>query len=233
MRRREFIGLVAMVLIMAGLAGHGGAAFAQDGGQPVYVITYMEVAPGSSSKARQLILGYSVDARKVSGAVQIAALQRVDTPNHFALIEQWQTQNAKQAFAASDAAMKFRAAFAPLQSAAYDERLHAALAVGPAKPVSADSMVIVTHVDVIPTAVEAGTSKVNRFVAQGRAAKGNRRFDALVQTSRKNHMTIVESWDSQADKNAWISTPAARSFREELQPMSGSLYDERAYRVLR
>ena len=39
--------------------------------------------------------------------------------------------------------------------------------------------------------------------------------------------------DSLAAKNSWISTPAARSFREELQPMSGSLYDERAYRLLR
>jgi hypothetical protein len=46
-------------------------------------------------------------------------------------------------------------------------------------------------------------------------------------------MTVIESWDSLADKNSWISTPAARSFREDLQPMSGSLYDERAYRLLR
>jgi hypothetical protein len=51
--------------------------------------------------------------------------------------------------------------------------------------------------------------------------------------SRKNHLTIVESWDSLSAKHAWISTPAARSFREELQPMSGSLYDERAYMLLR
>jgi quinol monooxygenase YgiN len=129
--------------------------------------------------------------------------------------------------------MKFRAALGPLQSAAYDERLHAPLAIGPAKPASADPVVIVTHVDVVPTAVEAGTGKVKSIVEQGRAAAGNRRFDALVQASRKNHMTIVESWDTIADKNAWISTPAARSFREELQPMSGSLYDERAYRLLR
>jgi quinol monooxygenase YgiN len=68
----------------------------------------------------------------------------------------------------------------------------------------------------------------------GRDQSGRPHFDALVQSNRKNHMTIVESWDSQADKNAWISTPVARSFREELQPMSGSrLYDERAYRLLR
>ena len=54
-----------------------------------------------------------------------------------------------------------------------------------------------------------------------------------VQINRKNHFTLVESWDSPADKSAWISTRTARTFREELQPMSGALYDERAYRLVR
>ena len=128
--------------------------------------------------------------------------------------------------------MKFRAALGPLQSAGYDERLHGPLSVGPSMPAPADPVVIVTHVDVIPTMVEVATGKVKSFSEQGRRAPGNRRFDAWVQASRKNHMTLVESWDAPADKNAWISTPAARSFREELQPMSGSLYDERAYRLV-
>jgi quinol monooxygenase YgiN len=129
--------------------------------------------------------------------------------------------------------MKFRAALGPLQSAGYDERIHGALSVAPPMPASADPVLIVTHVDVIPTSVDAGVGKVTGFAEQGRGTAGNRRFDVLVQASRKNHMTIVESWDSLADKNSWISTPTARSFREDLQPMSGSLYDERAYRLLR
>jgi quinol monooxygenase YgiN len=224
---------VAAVMIMAGLFGHVRAALAQDTAQPIYVVTYLEIAPKFSSEARQLILAYSVDAGKASGAVQIDALQRIDYPNHFALVEQWQSQGARQAYASTDNVMKFRAALGPLQSAAYDERIHLPLSVGPSMPGSADPVVIVTHVDIIPTSVEPGTGKVRNFVEQGRGTAGNRRFDVLVQASRKNHMTIVESWDSLADKNSWISTPAARSFREDLQPMSGSLYDERAYKLLR
>jgi quinol monooxygenase YgiN len=225
--------LVAAVVIMAGVLGYGHAVLAQDVAQPVYLVTYMEMTPNSSSEARKLILAHSIDAAKASGALQVDALQRIDYPNHFALVEQWQSQDAKQAYALTEAVARFRSALGLLQSAAYDERLHAPLSVGPSRPASADPVVVVTHVDVVPTAVEVGTGKVKSFVEQGRSAAGNRRFDALVQANRKNHMTIVEVWDSTADKNAWISTAAAKSFREELQPMSGSLYDERAYRLLR
>jgi quinol monooxygenase YgiN len=225
--------LVATTMIMAGLFAHVSAALAQDTAHPVYVITYVEVAPDFSSEARQLILAHSVEVGKTSGAVQIDALQRIGYPNHFALVEQWQSESARQTHASTEDVVKFRSALAPLQIASYDERFHVPLSVGPSLPASADSVMIVTHVDIIPTSLDAGTGKARRFVEQGRGTAGNRRFDALVQASRKNHMTIVESWDSLAAKNSWISTPAARSFREELQPMSGSLYDERAYRPLR
>jgi quinol monooxygenase YgiN len=230
--------LVAITMIMAGLFGHISAVLAQVTAppvatQPVYVVTYVEVAPVFSLEARQLILAHSVDLRQAPGAAQVDALQRIDYPNHFALVEQWQSQSARQTHASTEDVVKFRAALGPLQIAPYDERLQSSLSIGPSLPASADSVVIITHVDVIPASVDAGTGKVRSFAEEGRAAPGNRRFDALVQASRKNHMTIVESRDSLAAKNSWISTPAARSFRGELQPMSGSLYDERAYRPLR
>jgi quinol monooxygenase YgiN len=225
--------VMAALVIMAGLLSLGQAALAQDAAQPVYIVTYLEVAPNSAPEARQLILAYANEARKASGAVQVDALQRISDPGHFALIEQWQSQAAKQAFAATDPVTKFRAGLNPLQSAAYDERIHAALSVGPSTPASGDPVVILTHVDVVPTQVEPGTAKVKAFVEQGRSAKGNRRFDDVVQLTRKNHFTVIESWDSLTDKNAWISTKTARAFREELQPMSGALYDERAYKLVR
>jgi quinol monooxygenase YgiN len=224
---------LAAVVTVAGLFSVGQAVLAQDAAQPVYIVTYMEVAPSSASEAGKLILAYASEARKASGAVQVDALQRISDPGHFALIEQWQSLTAKQAFAATDPATKYRAALNPLQSAAYDERIHSALSVGPSTPPSVDSVVILTHVDVVPTQVEPGTAKVKGFVEEGRTAKGNRRFDDLVQISRKNHFTVVESWDSLTDKTAWISTRTARAFREELQPMSGALYDERAYKLVR
>ena len=225
--------VMAAVVVMAGLLPLGQTTLAQDAAEPVYIVTYTEVAPSAASEAGKLILAYTDEARKASGAVQVDALQRISDPHHFALIEQWRSLNAKQAFAATDPVIKFRAALALLQSAAYDERIHAALSVGPLTPLPGDPVVFLTHVDVVPTQVEAGTAKVKGFVEEGRAAKGNRRFDDLVQISRKNHFTVVEIWDALADKNAWISTKTASAFRQELQPMSGALYDERAFRLLR
>src|SRR5271167_488870 len=109
--------LLAAGLIMAGLLSLGKAAIAQDA-QPVYIVTYVEVAPSAAQDARKLFLGYVNEARKASGAVQIDAVQRISDPGQFALIEQWQSQAAKQAFAATEPVTKFRAALNPLQSAA-------------------------------------------------------------------------------------------------------------------
>jgi quinol monooxygenase YgiN len=225
--------LLAALLIMAGLMPLDQTAIAQDAAQPVFIVTYAEVAPSTAADARKLFLGYVNDARKASGAVQIDAVQRISDPGHFALIEQWQSLAAKQAFAATEPVTKFRAALNPLQSAAYDERIHASLSVGSPKPASADAIVVLTHVDVVPTQVEPGTAKVKAFVEEGRNAPGNLRFDDVVQANRKNHFTVIEAWNSAADKNAWISSKTARTFREELQPMSGALYDERVYKSVR
>jgi quinol monooxygenase YgiN len=223
---------LAAVVTMAGLFSAGEMARAQDTSQPVTVVTYTEVAPAKAADARKLVLAYAAEARKANGAVQIDAAQRISDPGHFALVEQWQSLAAKQAFAATDPYTKFRAALDPLRSAAYDERIHAALSVAPSKKASGDTIMVLTHVDVIPTQVEPGTAKVKAFVEEGRNAPGNLRFDDVVQANRKNHFTVIESWKSMADKSAWISSKSARTFREELQPMGGALYDERVYKVL-
>lgn len=223
---------LAAVITMAGLLSAGTVARAQDASQPVTIVTYTEVAPAKAAEARKLIVAYAAAARKADGAVQVDVGQRISDPGHFALVEQWKSLAAKQAFASTDAYTKFRAALDPLRSAAYDERIHVALSVGSSKPLRSGEILVLTHVDVVPTQVEPGTAKVKAFVEEGRKASGNLRFDDNVQANRKNHFTVVEAWKSQPDKSAWISTKTVRTFREELQPMGGALYDERVFKVL-
>jgi quinol monooxygenase YgiN len=229
---------LAAVVAVAGLVAVGSAAWAQtpppapDPSQPATVVVYTEVAPAKAAEARKLLLAYVAAARKADGAVQIDAGQRISDPGHFGIVEQWKSLAAKQAFAQTDAYTKYRAALDPLRSAAYDERIHNALSVGPAKPAASGAILVLTHVDVVPTQVEPGTAKVKAFVEEGRNAPGNLRFDDVVQANRKNHFTVIETWKSQVEKNSWISSKSARTFREELQPIGGALYDERVFKVL-
>jgi quinol monooxygenase YgiN len=229
---------LAAVVVVAGLVAVGSAARAQtpppapDPSQPATVVVYTEVAPAKAAEARKLVLAYVAAARKADGAVQIDAGQRISDPGHFGIVEQWKSLAAKQAFAQTDAFTKYRAALDPLRSAAYDERIHNALSVGPAKPAASGAILVLTHVDVVPTQVEPGTAKVKAFVEEGRNAPGNLRFDDVVQANRKNHFTVIETWKSQVEKNSWISSKSARTFREELQPIGGALYDERVFKVL-
>jgi quinol monooxygenase YgiN len=220
-------------VIVATMSGLGHGALAQGDAPPVYAVSYIEVAPNFAAKARQLVAAYGAEARKAPGAIEIVALQRIGYASHFALIEQWQSQKSKDSFAATDAALAFGKALAPMRSAAFDERGYAPLSVGRSLPAPSGAVAFLTHVDVIPTAKDAGTAKVKEFADRSRGKTGNLRFDVVVQASRANHMTVVEVWDSQADKDAEVSGAAARSFREDLYPMSGSLYDERAYKLLR
>jgi quinol monooxygenase YgiN len=222
---------LAVVIAMTGLFSAGAPARAQDANQPVTIVAYLEVVPAKSADARKLISAYAAAARKADGAVQVDIGQRISDPGHFGIVEQWKSLAAKQAFAATDATTKFRAALDPLRSAAYDERIHNVLSAGPAKPAPAGSILVMTHVDVIPTQVDPGTAKVKAYVEEGRSAAGNLRFDDNVQANRKNHFTVVEGWKSTANKTAWISGKSERTFREELQPMGGALYDERIYKV--
>jgi quinol monooxygenase YgiN len=228
-----FRSFLAAAVTVAGLFSVGQIARAQDASAPVTIVVYTEVAPAKAAEAKKLISGYAAEARKAKGALEITALQRISDPGHFALIERWQSQADKQAFAATDPVTKFRAALDPWRSAAYDERIHADQAVGASKPTTGETVVGLTHVDVVPTFLEPGTAKVKALVEAGRAAPGNLRYDDVVQANRKNHFTVIEAWKSQADKNAWVSGKIARTFREDLQPIGGALYDERDFRVLR
>jgi quinol monooxygenase YgiN len=105
--------------------------------------------------------------------------------------------------------------------------------MGPKVATPAGAIVGITHVDFIPTRKDEGVTLANSLADQSRGRPGNLRYDVWVQASRGNHLTIVESWTSMAALEKYTTEAATRTFREKLMPMSGSLYDQRLYRVLR
>jgi quinol monooxygenase YgiN len=201
--------------------------------KPALAVTYLEVSPDSGAQCRGLLKTYAAAAQKAAGSVQFETFQRIGQSNHFAIVETWADTKAQEAFAGSPAAKEFRGKIDPLRIGPYDERQHFTMNVGPKAATPAGAIVGITHVDFIPTRKDEGVTLANALADQSRDRPGNIRYDVWVQASRGNHLTIVESWTSMAALEKYTTEAATRTFREKLMPMSGSLYDQRLYRVLR
>jgi quinol monooxygenase YgiN len=120
---------------------------------------------------------------------------------------------------------------------------------------------VITHVDIIPPeqfppckrqvseAGPCGNAMVEKLAAESRKHAGMVRFDVLTQANRPNHMKIVEMWDSAKAQQQHTVSPAVKHFRDTLSgiapgsgvnpnplfvlnPLTGSLYDERIYKGL-
>ena len=196
-----------------------------------YAVTYIEVEPAQADAARRL-LAHHRDALKNKGALEFAVFEQIGRPNHFAIVEQWPSAKAREDNAASAASRDFRAALVPLLIAPYDERPHFALSTG-TTAATPTAVYVVTHADIVPPKREEGAAEVRKLAEASRGTAGNLGFDALVQASRLNHLTLVEAWTDAAAREAHSAAAPTRSFRTAFGPMSGALYDERLYTLLK
>ena len=200
--------------------------------EAAYTVIYIEVLPSAKAEAAALIQNYADAARK-EGALRVEALRRMDRNNHFAIIEVWRDQKAAETHAAADATKQFRSKLQPLLSSPNDERPHTGLSVVPVSGSGKlDGIYAVTHVDIIPPKKDDGIAAVKDLSEQSRKEAGVLRFEALQQNSRPNHFTLVEVWKSQDELERHEGAQHTRSFRDQLLPMSGSLYDQRLYTAI-
>ena len=217
------------VVLALGLS-HGTSA--QDNAA-TYVVTYIEVSPSSIEQAMELIATEAEGSRGDAGNLLFESLQRINRPNHFVLLQTWVDLDAQQSHRDSARTTGFREALAPLLYSPYDERLHVQVQTDAqlGEP-GADAVYAVTHVDVTPANVEPALEYLHAVAPASRDESGNHRFDVLVQSSRTNHFTVVERWESAQAQQEHVDAPHSRSFREGIYPLAGALYDERLYRAL-
>ena len=199
-----------------------------------YAVTYIEVEPAQADASRRLLARYR-DALKDKGALEFAVFEQMGRPNHFAIVERWPSAKAREDNAASAPGQAFRSALTPLLIAPYDERPHFAL--GPPSsgttPATLAGVFVITHVDIVPPKRDDGVAAVRTLAERSAGKAGNVRFDALVQASRLNHLTLVEAWTDAPAQEAHSAANPTRSFRSTLGPMSGALNDERLYALLK
>jgi quinol monooxygenase YgiN len=115
--------------------------------------------------------------------------------------------------------------------------LAAAVFIGLCNPGSAqdadDRLYVVTHVDVLgPNGAAEAAKMLHEFAADSRKDQGSVRFEVLRDPDRLNHFTIVEVWRTRQDFESHLAAGHTRAFREKLQPMLGSPFDERLHKLL-
>ena len=200
--------------------------------EQAYVVSYVETAPAQQENAAELFRRLAMLSLKETGSVRFEVLRRIGYSDQFVVLEVWEDLKAREAHAAAAHTQLFRDKLKPLLRAPYDERPHIPLSVGNASAGTRGAVYTVTHVDVVPKAKDEGAAAVRQLSEASRATAGNERFDALTQTSRPNHMTLVEVWKDPKAVSAHAAADRTRGFRDKLGPLSGALFDERFYRAL-
>ena len=95
-----------------------------------------------------------------------------------------------------------------------------------------DKVYVVTHVDIIPPQASAGTKLVEQYLVDTRKDPGLVRIEAGAEISRMNHISIVEVWQDKKAFDEHIANAHTRQYRQQLDPMLGSPYDERLHHNL-
>jgi quinol monooxygenase YgiN len=97
-----------------------------------------------------------------------------------------------------------------------------------------DPVYVVTHIDLMPNGVPAGIPAMKQFVAESlKMEKECVRFEILQQDGRPNHLTLVGIWKDRKAFDAHDSAPYTKEFREKMQPLIGSPWDERLHQLIK
>lgn len=201
--------------------------------EAAYVVRYVEAAAASKDAAAEALRQLAALGRQAEGHGRFEVLQNTGRPQHFAVVEVWKGQGAREAHEANPGVRQVRDRLQPLLTSPPDERTHAGLAVGPARRVPAGAIFAVTHVDFIPPRKDEGIAALKTLADASRDEGGNVRFDVLQQAGRSNHLTLVEVWTDLKALEAHEHAAHTRKFREIVLPMIGSPYDERIYVLLK
>jgi quinol monooxygenase YgiN len=206
---------------------------------PVYGVTYLEVSPNAADTAATLLRNVSEHQQRAPGNIAFAALRRVEHPGQFAILEVWRDAAAMAASFANDDTKQLDATLAPMLESPIDRRPQILLMTDPARTraalgaASEQSQVVVTHVDLTSDHKADGQAAVRALDAAGGREPGNLAYDAVLQTNRQNHITMLEVWHDPASLRTHQASARTVQFRTEILPFSGAPYDERVYTIIR
>ncbi|HXJ80833.1 MAG TPA: antibiotic biosynthesis monooxygenase [Candidatus Methylomirabilis sp.] len=93
----------------------------------VYVVTHVDVIPPRKDDGMVALRQLAEDSRKGEGNLRFEVVQQINRPNHFTVVEIWESAKAVEAHSMAAPTRRFRDALAPATGALYDERMYRAL----------------------------------------------------------------------------------------------------------
>jgi quinol monooxygenase YgiN len=206
---------------------------AQSMSDAVYLITYVEVMPNAAGSAQAELKHYRDAGRRDDGNLRFDVLAEIARPNRFVIVETWRDKAALDAHAQSAGAVQFQEKLKAIEDAPFDERVNRVLYRGrDVEPNHIGAISVVTHIDVIPSGLEACLAALKAMSADTPNDPGNVGYAVLQQANRANHFTVIEQWTDRKSADAHAMAEHTRAFREKLIPIRGALYDERFYTPL-
>jgi quinol monooxygenase YgiN len=100
-------------------------------------------------------------------------------------------------------------------------------------PANAAPIYVVTHIDLMPAGTSTGVALLKQFAVDTTSEKSCVRFEILQQDGRPNHLTLVGIWKDQKAFDAHDSAAYTKTFREKMQPLIGSPWDERLHQLIK
>ena len=91
---------------------------------------------------------------------------------------------------------------------------------------------LVAYVDIQPSARTAMIAAVKQYRDASGRESGDTRIDAFEQVGRPAHFVVIERWRDQAALDAHRLTAHTKAFRDAMQSIRVSGYDERPYKPL-
>jgi len=206
-------------------------AQAQAGGDAIYGVTALDVAPSTASQGVALLRQYRDGALKQAGNIGVTLLQEVDWPNRFIVYEGWKDQAAYDANDKAAHTAEFRDKLKPIAGAPYDRREYHVIAVGPSQPATgADTVYMQLHLDVFPPGIEPTLAAAKAVAEAARKGEGNLRYDVVRSVKPpQSHTTFLAAWQNRKAFETYENSAYARQFRDTVGPLLGSPFDDRLY----
>ena len=90
----------------------------------------------------------------------------------------------------------------------------------------------VAYVDILPASRTAAITAMKQYRDTSRKDEGFQRIEFFEQAGRPAHFCIIETWANSGDLNAHAASANAKDFRNKIDSMRLSDYDQRPYKTL-